>query len=350
MNKRILSVLTLILVPFLGLWASGSKEPPKTAVDAQEEPVRVVSCGKGFSLVLDAIYLFPEALPSLVAMGKTSQAGGNFIEYLDPHFGEKALFAMDVSAEEIASHRPDWVIIKSYLTSSLGAQLTALSIPVLSVDLETPEQYTRDLTAIGEILGNPGRASDLVSYFDGKREWVSGMTRDLAPEKQPRVLFLSSTVKGGTVSFNVPPADWMQSLLFQWAGAEPVWAAQRMTGWTEVNFEQIAAWNPEYIFIVSYHTPVMEVKEALLADPRWKELSAVRAGKLLAFPGDYLSWDQPDPRWILGLFWLTNTLHPELLDDARMDAELRNFFSFAWGLTPEAVERDIVPRIVGDYR
>ena len=47
-------------------------------------------------------------------------------------------------------------------------------------------------------------------------------------------------------------------------------------GWQQIGFEQIAAWNPDVILLVSYHTPVDEVKASLLSDPKWRELEAVK--------------------------------------------------------------------------
>ena len=348
MKKR-LGMSILFLFALQALFAGGGAEKKEPA-EINPQP-RIISCAKGFSLVLNTLYLFPEAREFLVALGISSQAGGSFTEYLDPGFQDKALFTMDVSAEEIASHNPDWVVLKSYLTESLGAQIENLGIKVLYVDLETPEQFSRDIIALGEIMNNPARARELVNYFDAGRKNIISQTDKLIPEKRPEVLFLYYNARGGKVSFNVPPADWLQTILVEWAGGRAVWKGQTVSkGWTEISFEQIAAWNPEYIFLVSYHGNVEEVKASVLADPGWKNLKAVKDGKMLAFPGDYLSWDQPDPRWILGLYWLASTMHPQIMSAAERDSEVREFFNFAWGISETAFEGDILPRITGDYR
>jgi iron complex transport system substrate-binding protein len=101
--------------------------------------------------------------------------------------------------------------------------------------------------------------------------------------------------------------------------------------------------------LVSYHTPVDQVKVTLLSDPKWRQLDAVRQGKLLAFPSDYLSWDQPDPRWIIGLYWLTGKLHPKLIASAEVEKKVTEFYCFVYGLSPQRIQEAILPKIRGDY-
>jgi iron complex transport system substrate-binding protein len=76
----------------------------------------------------------------------------------------------------------------------------------------------------------------------------------------------------------------------------------------------------------------------------------VRAGRLVAFPVDYYSWDQPDLRWVLGLKWLSSRLHPDLFGDADLDREVIDFFSFLYGMNEEAVRRVVLSNLRGGYR
>lgn len=69
----------------------------------------------------------------------------------------------------------------------------------------------------------------------------------------------------------------------------------------------------------------------------------------MAFPADYLSWDQPDPRWILGLQWLVGKLHPGLGATAELEKKVVEFYSFVYGLSAQRIEEAILPMIRGDY-
>ncbi len=130
--------------------------------------------------------------------------------------------------------------------------------------------------------------------------------------------------KDGAIAFNVPPLSWMQTLIVQTAGGNPVWAdANPVDSWTKVSLEQVAAWNPDIIFIVAYFNPVDDVVASLKADPQWQALDAVKNDKIFGFATDVYSWDQPDTRWILGLTWVAGKLHPDLFPDLDMAKERR---------------------------
>jgi iron complex transport system substrate-binding protein len=345
--KKSLIVLLFMLFTVSPAWLGGATAPPPVE---KEPSLRVITCGKAHFLVLDALYMFPEAAESVVAFGNSSQVGGNFVALLDPEAQQRALLAPDPGVEEILAHRPDHVVLKSYLKGGLGRQLEDLDVSVLYVDLENPGQFHRDIAAIGELFANPERAEALNSFFAQNLLEVQRLSRAIPESEKPDTLFLYYSTRSATASFNVPPRQWLQTSLVQWAGGKPVWfAAAAGSGWQKVGFEQIAAWNPDYILLVSYHAPVDEVKAALLSDPKWLQLEAVRRGNLLAFPADYLSWDQPDPRWILGLYWLAGKLHPQTVTSAQVEKKVTEFYSFVYGLPEERIEEVILPMIQGDY-
>ncbi|MGD8904694.1 MAG: ABC transporter substrate-binding protein, partial [Anaerolineae bacterium] len=152
-------------------------------------------------------------------------------------------------------------------------------------------------------------------------------------------------------AFNVPSASWLQTVEAELAGGVPVWVeAAQGGGWTIVNFEQIAAWDPDAIFLISYNTDPSQVVQRLQSDARWGALEAVQSGRLYAFAGDIYSWDQPDPRWILGVTWMASRLHPELLDDLDLMDEVDQFFGQMYGMEQEAIDLHILPALQGDVR
>jgi iron complex transport system substrate-binding protein len=141
---------------------------------------------------------------------------------------------------------------------------------------------------------------------------------------------------------------WLQTKMVEIAGGEPVWEdANPGEGWSQVTLEQIAAWDADQIFVVSYFTDPTEVVEGLKADPNWQSIRAVKDDQIYAFPGDLYSWDQPNPRWILGLTWLAGKVHPELFPRLDMTAETQNFYQTLYGLDEAFVEQNIVPTFKG---
>lgn len=310
-------------------------------------PQRIVLVGKALILIADAVYTFPEAPARIVALGTASQGTDNFISLIDPAYADKAIIEQDAGAEQIAALQPDLVILKSYLADTTGAPIEALGIPVIYVDFETPEQYTRDLAILGTVFQNDTRAQEVSAYYQSRVDQIQTVLEGVSG--RPRVLMLYYSDRDGNVAFNVPPLSWMQTRLVEMAGGVPVWAdANPGNGWTQVSLEQVAAWDADQIFIISYTADSSDVVVGLKADPNWQSLRAVQEGSLHAFPGDLYSWDQPDTRWILGLTWLAGRLHPECFPNLDIVGEAQQFYQTLYGLDQAFFDQYIRPTFKGD--
>jgi iron complex transport system substrate-binding protein len=367
-NSRLslLFVLTLILsacsgfasLPPVAVTTVATSEPAAiTITDALGRtvtlpcaPQRIALAGRGLIIVTDAVYLFPAASSRVVTLGKNTQ-GKDFVPVIDPNYESKVKLEVEVGPEQVAAARPDLVLLKSYMAEKLGKPLEGLGIPVIYLDFETPEQYQRDLRVLGQVFQDQARAQQLVAFFHERSERVTKALANLKEDQKPRVLLMYYTDRDGAVAFNVPPLPWMQTLMTQMAGGRPVWQdAQLGQGWSKVNFEQIAVWDPDQIYLIAYFNNVDDVVKGLKADPQWQALRAVKQGKLYGFPGDYYSWDQPDPRWILGLTWLAAKIHPERFAGLDMQQETRTFYRDMYNLDDAAYQEYIQPNLTGDWR
>lgn len=314
-----------------------------------DTPRRIVITGKASFMVLDAVYLFPEAWSRVIGLGREGQGMDAFLAAIDPGYASKTTLGREAGPEQIAAAKPDVVLMKKASTENLGRSLEEIGIPVVCVDFETPVHYERDLAIIGRLLRQEERAKKLSGMIRGIVSGIDAKVSALDDAAKPRVLLLYYSTRDGSVAYNVPPTSWMQTLLVEMAGGHPIWKGVELgQGWTKVGFEQIAAWDPDQIFIVSYFTGYETLEKELLADERWKALRAVRSKNLWFFPGDLISWDQPDPRWVLGLTWLSTKIHPELFPGLDMKAEARSFFKNFYGIEGEAVEKNILPALHGD--
>ncbi len=310
-------------------------------------PQRIVVAGKASFMILDALYLFPGAGEKLIAF---SGGGLNdpqpFLSLIDPKIKEKQILEYEVGPEQIAALKPDLVLMRNYLREKSGAPLERLGIKVCYLDLETPETFLRDIGILGGVLNMPERAEEIQTFFRERLETVKNAVEKI-PDK-PSVLLAQYTEKGGSYSLSVPPSSWIQTSLVSLAGGKPVWASGGNSGgYTLVNLEQILSWDPDFCILISYGYDSSNIAQKLKADPAWGEMKAVKEGKIFGFPSDFFSWDQPDPRWILGLEWMANTLHPDLFE-INLKEEIKIFFRELYGMSPGEIENFIFPALKGD--
>ncbi len=342
------------------LMAAAETVPGVEVVDAlgrvirfTELPQRIVVAGKAVRLAADTLYLFPEARERVVALEGRSPEMVEFLSLIHPDLTQVQFLERNAGAEQIAANKPDVVILKSYLADKLGAPLMEIGIPVVYVDLETPDQFFQDLITLGQLFGNLERAIEVSDFLRQRVTMVAQVVQDLSEEQKPRVLILQYNTQGGQIAFSVPPASWIQTTMTEMAGGRPIWReATQGGGWNIVSLEQIAAWDPDVICLVSYFSDPEAAVEVLRADERWRALKAVQSSQLFAFPTDFLTynWDQPDPRWILGLMWLAKTLHPDRFATLDIQEEMFRFFEQLYGLDRTTVEEKIVPILRGDIR
>lgn len=319
-------------------------------VQFSQAPQRIVLVGKALFMIADAIYTFPEAMNRVVATGSTAQSNGDFVAMIDPNAKSKMTLGDSTAGpEQIAGANPDLVIMKSSNQQTLGGPLEALGVKVVYVDFETPEQYSRDLVTLGQIFQNGSRAQEVANYYTDKLTSITNVTSALTDAQKPSVLVVYYNSKDNAVALNVPPLSWIQTTQVTDAGGVPVWKDSKLgNSWTTVTIEQIAAWNPDDIFVVSYFSPVDQVIASLKADPQWSELKAVKDGKIFGFATDVYSWDEADTRWILGLMWMADKLHPDLFPTLDIKSEAQNFYQTLYGMDKATFESKIVPLFTGD--
>ncbi len=319
-------------------------------IEFDQLPTRIMIVGKAAFMLLDAAYLFPEAPERIIAYELRSQTGLDFVKTVYPGDGSMTVIEQDSGPEQIAPLNPDLVMMKAYLKEQLGDQVEKLGIKVVYLDLETPEQINKDIQTLGQIFGNTERANELTALFDQSKTKVTDITSKISDEEKPSTLVLMYSDKGGEVAFSFPTLNYFQTTLVEMAGGIPVWKDLPADGWTVVTIEQIAAWNPDAIFIIHYQGKAVEVVENLKSDANWKLLDAVQNDRLYAFPLDFQSWDQPDTRWTLGLSWMAAKLHPDLFPGFDVIEEAKAFYRDFYGLNDSLITDKIIPLIKGDIQ
>lgn len=353
---------TILLISLLTIMAAGCSTLSSLSPTAQEReitdatghtttltqtPERIAIAGRATVMVQDAIFMFEEASDRVVALESRNQSAFAFLPVVDPGVYDKEIFEKNVGPEQIAAAQPDLVILKSFMAESIGEPLEQLNIPVIYLDLETPEAFYLDIEVLGQVFDNPARVDEIKDYYQTRVSDVQEMVETAADK--PSVLMLRYNEDGGEVAFSVPPASWLQTRLVETAGGSPIWSdLEGGNGWTVVNLEQIAAWNPEQIFLIDYAGGASEIVSELKTNSLWMDLDAVQNDQIFAFAYDFYSWDQPDTRWILGLQWLATKIHPDLTGDLDIMDEINSFYQNLYSLDQEKINNDVLPILSGD--
>lgn len=310
-------------------------------------PENIVVAGKATPYVLDTLYLFPDAGKKLTALEVRGFGTKEFLELVDPDVNVKNMLEKDAGPEQIAPLNPDLVIVKDISLGKLGASLQEISIPVMGMNLETPEFFYEDIKSLGIVFGNAEQADEIIAYYKQIEAQVAEMMSGLQDSERPSALVLQYSDDGGEISFKVPPSSYLQTTMVQNAGGNPIWldVDGGSDGWIQVGLEQIAVWNPEVIFVVNYAGDSVETAQQLALSPTWVGLQAAQNGQVYGYPADYASWDLIDPRWILGQQWLATILQPERAAGIDLHAQVVSFYHDLYRLSETQIEESIIPRL-----
>lgn len=310
-------------------------------------PDNIVIAGKLRPMIVDFLYLFESSADKIAAVEAGGQSSENFIAVIDENIKDKYSLEKGAGAEQIAPLEPDLVILKSSVKESLGDQLELINIPVVYIDFETVDQIYRDIRILGTVLGESERAEELVTQYEDLYTEFNGYVTE--SDEGKNAVLMQITSPDQEYAYEVPSIDYLQTVMVDDAGGQVQWGeAAQAGGWNEVNLEQINVWNPDFIFIVNYQGIALDIISDLSESQPFGSLKAVKNGQIFAVPFDYISWDQPDPRWILGYSWLVYRLNPQEVGQERMIEMISDFYQFFYRLDESQVEEYIMPRIA-DY-
>lgn len=351
-HKTAVLVIMFMFILVCSIGAQGVQESEtaalttRTAIDALGRTVtvegdieRIMVVGRAAVMPADALYLFPSAMEMDIVLAKTDQGLGDFFTLIRPEFATENRLGQQVGAEEIIAHNPDLVLTKTRNYDSVVKLLEPFNIPVFVMDLETPASWKSEIIELGKILGDTTTPIRVIAGFERRESEVSQKIAMLADEDKPTVLMMQVAAADGVTAFSVAPQNWIQTVITELAGAKPIWSQSSLDSqaWRKVSFEQIAAWDPEKIFLISYQTSVRPYLQSIYGQAQWQNLRAVSEQMVKGTPGDVMNYIQSDSRWILALQWLAAELHPTLFPDFSMEDEIVSFYSEFYGITDQSV-------------
>lgn len=245
------------------------------------------------------------------------------------------------NVEALAELKPDLVIAASQANPESIKKLEDLGIPVVVVSLrgegkqkeaqnprlsDADKAYTDGLEwaikTIGKFVDREEKAEDLWNYCLESRKIVEDAVGDVADDKRVRAFIANENDQ----TYGNDKYVGAQMLR---AGAVNV-AAKDIQGYKPYSFEQLANWDPDVIIIQDRYP---EVYKQFTSDPKYKELRAVKEGKVILAPYWTKPWGNPDSDSLaLGELYFAHKFYPEKIDKKLVEDRAKEFYKKFYGV------------------
>lgn len=233
------------------------------------------------------VSLVPSGTEILFALG----AGDRVVGRTDYDRGAEVLAlpsvggGLDPSLERLAILEPDLVITWAEAgQSSLRAQLEPLGIAVFGLRSQDTSDIYRAIARVGHLVGRDSAAAALASRI---RDELDAVRASVAGRTRPRVAYLvehDPPMIAGTGTFITQ--------LIAVAGGDPAFPDVTSL-WPQVSLEELVRRQPDVLLVPDLES-LGPVIARLPATAGWREMRAVREGRVERVPADLLS--RPGPR------------------------------------------------------
>lgn len=197
-------------------------------------------------------------------------------------------------------------------------------IPVVGIANTTnPQEWVELIRFTGDLLGRENQAEELISFYQQAVSYVKDRVEDIPQAKRKRVYYAE---KNGL--FTEPQGSRHARLIDLCGGVNvakvPV---KKGYGMAKVSIEKIIKWNPEVIIVGRGSN--QKTYQQILTDPRWKELDAVKEGRVYLRPTNPFSWldGPPGVNQIIGIYWLAKKLYPNRFKELNLKSKAKEFYA-----------------------
>jgi iron complex transport system substrate-binding protein len=295
-----------ILFAVLGMCADSARTQMH-APDASATREIVDETGRAIRVpqsIQRVVSLAPSLTETIYALGLQDRLVGD-TDYCDypPEALKKTKVGggMNPSIETIASLHPDLVLVtKNFNRLETVETLKQLGIPSYATEPHTVEQIISSTQKIAEILGAPESGKSVAEEMEKRLGVLQEQLKNAAPR---RVLFVVWTEPLVSIGKDTFIADALRR-----AGAVSI--VDSAQSWPEINLEEVARLQPEYLVFASSHSEGVSRDVDVLANrPGWRLLEAVR-NRRFAVVSDAVN--RPGPRIVSAIEDLARQFHPEI--------------------------------------
>lgn len=277
-------VLAVVLIACEGVGAkTGSGTGAVAVVDASGQRVELAAHADRI------VSLLPAATETLFALGAGDVVVGRTRYDIDPHLADIPSVGggLDPSLEAILALSPDVVLaFETAGGSRFRGRLEQLGVPVFTIQSRDTADIFANIGRLGTLTGRGPAADSLAAGIRRELEQIAAQAPD---GRRPRALHVASI----DPPIIAGPRSYIAQLIGV-AGADPIdVGAGDGTDWPQVSLETLVAAAPDVVVLPVGSDPTSSV-ERLRTAPGWRDLAAVRAGRIAIVDTDLVS--RPGPR------------------------------------------------------
>jgi len=209
-----------------------------------------------------------------------------------------------INLETLMKHKPELILVwqDDMMVQSIKKELKKINTPALMIPFREVTDMPLAFRIAGDAIGESKRGETLAKYSQNIINEVKANVSKTKPTRYYYAEGLDGLSTECDQSFHVEAINF--------AGGVNVHKCRQkeLLGLEKISFETLLRYNPDVIFV---QTAV--VYNDLKDDPMWKNLKAVKNGRIYLVPVQPFNWIDRPPSFmrVLGIQWLANKLHPQ---------------------------------------
>jgi len=294
---------------------------------------RIYAAGPPASILVFAIA--PDKLIGWTSAWRDAERPFIAKRYADlPTLGRLTGRGNTANVEVVLQAKPDFIIDYGTVSPTLASladrvqQQTGIPYVLLDGDFD---RMTDAIRLIGVVAGEEKRAEALARYAQDTVSDIDQRVAKIPASQRPRVYY-----GRGPQGLNTGLSGSISAEFIEQLGAVNVAAELGKGGLVQVSIEQVLRWNPDVVLTIDPNFHAQATKH-----PLWRELPAIKAGRLHLAPNVPFGWIDfpPSINRLIGLRWLARILYPQAFpEDLR--PIVRDFYTRCYHQTPSEAQLD----------
>lgn len=285
----------------------------KTADTSETKYPLTIKDASGKEIVIEkepekVVSLAPNVTEIIFALGKEDKLAGRTDYCIYPEEAKEVQSVgdlMNVNFEKLTEIKPDIVITSPMTLEETRKKIADLGLKVLLIDNTQSFEATYNIIEqIGKVLNANQKSNEIISSM---KEKVESIKKKVAGKEKPSVYYVLSY--GAEGDYTLGKNTFIDSMI-EMAGGVNV--ANDVDSWSKYSIEKIVEKDPDIIIYSESPDNPANNKEGIMKANGYKNLRAVKEGKVMPIDSDLV--EIQGPRLVDGLESLAKIIHPELFE------------------------------------